>query len=182
MTEPSDRILIEKCKAGDTRAFGVLVDRYQKPIFNAALRMVRGYDDAQDIAQTTFVKAYEKLDTYNPKYEVFSWIYRIVINESINFLKARKPTVELDHTVKSDGNTPEENLFQKELGCQIEDSLMILNLDYRIVIALRHFLDFTYQEMGEILQIPEKTVKSRLFSARQRLCEIMTDRGIRAND
>lgn len=182
MTEPSDRALVKKCQAGDTRAFGILVDRYQKPVFNAALRMVKEYDDAQDIAQTAFVKAYEKLDTYNPKYEVFSWIYRIVINEAINFLNARKPTVELDHTFKSSGNTPEENLFQKELGCQIEDSLMILSLDYRIVIALRHFLDFTYQEIGDVLQIPEKKVKSRLFSARQRLCEIMTKRGMRAGD
>ena len=182
MTEPSDRTLVKKCIAGDTRAFGVLVDRYQKPVFNAAIRIVKDYDDAQDIAQTAFVKAYEKLDTYNPKYEVFSWIYRIVINEAINFLNSRKPTVELDHTIKSGGNTPEENLFQKELGGQIEDSLMVLSLDYRIVIALRHFLDFTYQEMSEVLQIPEKTVKSRLFSARRMLCEILTDRGIRATE
>lgn len=182
MSEPSDRTLVEQCKAGDTRAFGVLVDRYQKPVFNAAFRIVKGYDDAQDVAQTAFVKAFEKLDTYNPKFEVFSWLYRIVINEAINFLNSRKQTVELDHRVKSDGNSPEENLFQKELGCQIEDALMDLSLDYRVVVALRHFLDFSYQEMSEVLQIPEKTVKSRLFSARQRLCDIMTERGIRASD
>ena len=76
MTEQEDLRLVEECLKGNTDAFGLLVENYQKAIFNMALRMVNDYDDAQDITQSVFVKAYGKLDGFNPKYKFFNWIYR----------------------------------------------------------------------------------------------------------
>ena len=90
MTEPEDSSLVSSCLKGNAGAFEILVERYQRQIFNAALRMVKDYDDARDLTQTAFVKAYERLDSFDPRHKFFSWIYRIVINEAINFLKWRR--------------------------------------------------------------------------------------------
>ncbi len=90
MNEDSDGILVQRCRAGDRRAFEALVGRYEKPVFNAALRMLRNPEDARDVAQTVFLKAFEHLADYDPKYRFYSWIYRIALNESINILNGRK--------------------------------------------------------------------------------------------
>ena len=83
MSEAEDRELVEKCCDGDRAAFTELVDRYQKTVFNTALRIVGDPEEAEDVAQSAFLKAYEKLDSYKPQYRFFSWIYRITVNESL---------------------------------------------------------------------------------------------------
>ena len=84
-TRAEDANLVRQCLAGDTRAFDALVRKYHKPLYHLALRMVRDRDDAMDIVQGVFVKVYQKLGSYDERHEFFSWIYRITINESINF-------------------------------------------------------------------------------------------------
>ena len=91
MTDVDDVTLVRRCIDGDNVAFESLLDRYQGRIFNAVLRMVHDWDDARDLTQTVFVKAYENLRRYDPKYKFFSWIYRIAMNESLNFV-ARRPS------------------------------------------------------------------------------------------
>lgn len=181
-TEQKDSMLVEKCLKGNTEAFGLLVEKYQKPIFNMALRMVNDYDDAQDITQSVFVKAFGKLDGFNPKYKFFNWIYRMTINESINSLKERKHFVELDQAMVSSEKTPEEHYSNDELSEKIQDAIMDLQIDHRVPIVLRHFADLSYKELGYILELPEKTVKSRLFTARRLLHDILIKRGVMAHD
>jgi len=182
MTDQGDLELVNECLGGDAKAFGTLIDRYQVTVFNTAMKMVNDYNDAQDIAQTVFVKAYEKLDTFNPTYKFFSWIYRMVVNESINWQKKKKYHKELDHKIVSIEKTPDRIFDDKELSESLRDAIIKLPADYRVVIICRHFEDLTYKEMGHVLKIPEKTIKSRLFTARRLLCDILIKRGIVKND
>jgi RNA polymerase sigma-70 factor (ECF subfamily) len=179
MNETDDITLVNKCIQGDVKAFEVLVDKYQKPIFNAALRICNDFDSAEDISQAAFVKAFEKLESYNQKYKFFSWIYRIVINEALNFLHQDKKLLELDENIISKQETPDQVFEQTELSEKIRQALMHIEPDYRILIELRHFQNCSYSEIGYIMNIPEKTVKSRLYTARQVLGKILIKTGIK---
>jgi RNA polymerase sigma-70 factor (ECF subfamily) len=175
----TDAELVRECLSGNPRAFEALVRKYEKPIYNVALRILRDPDDAMDIAQTVFVKAYEKLESFDEKREFFSWIYRIAINESINASKKARRQDEYESGVTAALPPSQEEQRNAEiLSEEIERAIEVLTLDYRMVIVLRHFHDFSYQEIAEILDIPEKTVKSRLFTARQQLKDILTARGV----
>jgi len=179
MNEKDDAALVSDCLGGDNRAFEILVRKYEKAVYNVALRMLGEPENAEDIAQTVFVKAYEKLDTYDPSHQFFSWIYRIAINESINFSKRAKRIQEYESGMTPSLETaPDRTADQGDLTEIVDEAIMELSIDYRMVIVLRHYHDFTYQEIGEILSVPEKTVKSRLFTARQRLKESLEARGI----
>jgi RNA polymerase sigma-70 factor (ECF subfamily) len=175
----TDAELVRECLAGNQRAFETLVRKYEKPIYNVALRILRDPDDAMDIVQTVFVKAYEKLESFDEKREFFSWIYRIAINESINASKKTRRQDEYQSGVTAALPPSQEDQRNAEiLSGEIERAIEVLTLDYRMVIVLRHYHDFSYGEIAEILDIPEKTVKSRLFTARQQLKEILTARGV----
>ncbi|MFQ5824372.1 MAG: RNA polymerase sigma factor [bacterium] len=182
MTEQDDFKLVRECLEGNPKAFELIIDKYQKPIFNIALRLINDYEDAQDITQSVFIKAFENLDTFNPKYKFFSWIYRIVVNESINFLNQRKHLEKLDKNFISKEKTPEEHYYEIEMCERVQDALMDLQIYYRTVIILRHFEDLSYREISYILDTPEKTVKSRLFTARQLLRNILLKKGIVKHD
>ena len=176
MSDEQDALLVTRCLQGDVHAFEPLIEKYQRPIYNAALRFVNCHEDAEDIAQSVFVKAYENLDGYNPKYRFFSWLYRIAVNESINFLNPRKRLVRLDEECASHHKTPEEEFNERETHDNIQKALMSLDTPSRIVIVLRHFQELSYREISYILDIPEKTVKSRLFTARGQLRELLLKR------
>lgn len=182
MSETEDLVLVERCLDGDREAFAGLVDRYQKAVFNIALRMVDRYEDAQDVAQTVFLKAFENLGSYRAEHKFFSWIYRMAVNESINFIHRRKPQELVDDVHVSPDKTPEQTLEASELGKNIEEAMATLRAEYRAVIVLRHFEDLSYGEMAQTLGVPEKTVKSRLFSARRLLCDALAKRGVTAHD
>ena len=177
MNEMNDANLVQKCIQGDEKAFEVLVDKYQKPIFNAALRICNDFDNAEDIAQAAFVKAFEKLKSFNPKLKFFSWIYRITINEALNFLSQRKPVLQLNEHIVSEEKTPDQQYEQTELNKQIQGALMQIEPDYRVLIVLKHFQNCSYSDIGYILNIPEKKVKSRLYTARQILGKILLKTG-----
>jgi RNA polymerase sigma-70 factor (ECF subfamily) len=176
--EQDDLELVRKCLSGDVRAFEYLVDRYQKTVFNAALRIMGSYQDAEDATQSTFLKAYENLKSFNPKYKFFSWLYKIAVNESLNSISQRKQPEELDEDFASRDKTPEEIYRDLELTENIQDALMGLEPEYRIIVILKHFHEFSYKEIGQILDLSEKTIKSRLFTARQLLRNTMLRGGI----
>jgi RNA polymerase sigma-70 factor (ECF subfamily) len=177
MADADDRALVDRCLTGDAEAFGLLVDRYQNVVYNVALRMLGNPEDAWDVAQVTFVKAFEKLHTYKAEYKFFSWIYRIMMNESLNTLQRRKPQVEIDPSLAAPGGTPEDDLDTKEMSEHVQWAVIQLPLDYRRLIVLRHFGNLSYREIARALAIPEKTVKSRLFTARRMLRDILLERG-----
>ena len=178
MLEPDDKDLVKRCLAGDLNAFETILERYQKPVFNVALRVLSNTDDAADVTQATFVKAYEKLNSYDSRYKFFSWLYRIAVNTSLNFLEQKKRSDLLGDEDVSEGNRLEEELHAAERVEKLEDAILKLAVEYRVVVVLRHFHDLSYEDMGIILDIPEKTVKSRLFTARQKLKGILTASGL----
>jgi RNA polymerase sigma-70 factor, ECF subfamily len=171
-----DSDLARKALSGDPRSFELLVQKYYKVLFNGALRMVNDTEDARDITQTTFMKAFEKLSSFDPHYKFFSWIYRIMIHESLNHLGRRRPRVELPPGLVAPGENPEADCAQSELSQAVSAALQRLSLDHRVVVVLRHFLYLSYDEMAEVLDIPAKTVKSRLFAARRQLGVLLVHR------
>jgi RNA polymerase sigma-70 factor (ECF subfamily) len=182
MTERQDNDLVRDTLDGRTDAFGVLVERYQKVIFNVAYRMSRDYDEAQDIAQAAFLKAYQNLKRFNPDYKFFSWLYRIAVNESLNRVQSRKKLAELSPAMKSGGDGPDTSYEKSELGEKVQDALMNMEPGHRALIIMRHFRDCSYREIAGVLDIPEKKVKSRLFTARQLLRTALVARGVLADE
>jgi RNA polymerase sigma-70 factor (ECF subfamily) len=178
MSEPDDTKLMERCNNGDRQAFEMLLARYERPVFNAAYRMLNSPDDARDVTQTVFLKVFEHLDQYDPKYRFFSWIYRITLNESINWLKKTNRLEALDGDTADSASGPEQEASNDQLSESMQAALLTISPDYRAVIILKHLLGCSYQEISEVLEIPEKTVKSRLYTARQLLQATLTERGL----
>jgi RNA polymerase sigma-70 factor, ECF subfamily len=178
MTEQNDEDLVRQCRAGEIRAFDLLVERHQRAIFNLALRMVRDSDDAADVSQSVFVKAFENLERFDPQYKFFSWLYRIAVNESLNALEQKKRFEGLDG--KDPAAEKDDEAVREEE--RIQDGLMMLNVDQRAIIVLKHIQGLSYREIAQVLDLPEKTIKSRLFSARQTFKDILKKKGIGRND
>jgi RNA polymerase sigma-70 factor, ECF subfamily len=176
--EDADRALVERFLQGDREAFTDLVVRYQRPIYNAAFWVLRSVEDAQDVAQIVFMRVAERLDEYDGQHKFFSWIYRIAINESLNLLRRQGREEALDDDIDiadGDGANPEWQLANSQLSARIRSALMSLPTNDRVMLTLRHFSECSYQEIAEILEIDEKTVKSRLFEARNRLRGLLAD-------
>ena len=170
--DQDDRDLVRQTLAGETEAFGSLVTKYQKVMFTVALRMLGNPEDAKDATQDAFVKAYQRLATFDSGYRFYSWMYRILVNECLNVNRDRRPEEQLDADTAGDGS-PYEDVMASERRDQINLALLRLTPEYRTVVVLRHFAGQSYGEIAETLSIPEKTVKSRLYSARQRLGELL---------
>lgn len=172
MQQPDDATLVERSAAGDADAFEVLVGRYHRVLFSVALRMLGDYDDASDATQAALIKAYEKLGSFDPRYRFFSWIYRILLNECLNARRSRKPHEEVTPELAV-GGSPLDALEATERRRRVQAALLSLPVEYRVVVVLRHFGSLSYDEIAAILNIPAKTVKSRLYTARQRLLELL---------
>ena len=177
MGEEGDSALVHRCLRGDRRAFEQLVMRYQKPVYNVALRMLRDPQDALDVAQITFLKAFEHLAGYDPTFKFYSWIYRIAVNESLNSRASRKALDSIGGEEPDEAPGPDRQVESEQTRREIEDALMRMSPELRAVAVLRHFMHLSYQDMAVILALPEKTVKSRLYSARQLLRDELLQRG-----
>jgi len=178
MNSENDRELIENCMNGDRQAVEALLLRYEKPVYNAAYRMLNSSEDARDVTQTVFLKVIEKLGSYDPRYKFFSWIYRIALNESINCLKKQNRLDALDREPVSEAKGPEEQTGAEQVSQGMQTALMTIQAEYRTVIVLKHFVDCSYTEISQILDLPEKKVKSRLYTGRQLLKEALTKSGM----
>ena len=163
-----DRELVRKYLDGERPAGDELVNRYQRSVYNVALRMLGNVQDAEDVTQTTFGNAFAALDSYDPKYRFFSWIYRMTFNESLNTLKRRRNVVSLDGSfdIPAAAGVSESASDAED---RVGRALLELKPDDRAVVVLRHFVSFSYEEISDVLEIPVRTVKSRLFTARERL-------------
>jgi RNA polymerase sigma-70 factor, ECF subfamily len=178
MGENVDAAWVRDCLAGDPQAFAALVRQYEKPVYNVALRMLRHPEDARDIAQTVFLKAYQNLANYDPQYKFYSWIYRMAINESLNVLRARGRNGEpIDARMPAEGDGPSESVAGDQTRDVVLDAVGRLKPEHQAVIVLRYFADRDYEDMGHILGIDAKTVKSRLYTARQLLKDHLALRG-----
>jgi RNA polymerase sigma-70 factor, ECF subfamily len=185
----SDYDLVTFARKGSEKAYRELLDRYQRPVFSLVYRLVRDRELAEDLAQETFVKVFNHLDRYDPKYKFSSWIFKIASNLSIDHLRRKQPeTVSLDGSrnartsdeieasrisVASEDENPEELLLSKELGEQIEAAIGQLRPEYRTAILLRHVEGRPYEEIAEIMEIPLGTVKTYIHRARTELRELL---------
>ncbi len=170
--DADDAALVSRSLAGEQAAFETLITRHQRPLFTVACRMLGNQDDARDAVQTALGKVYQHLETYDPRHRFFSWIYRIVVNECLNMLRARRPEDVLSPAIAAVG-TPFEAAAAEQRATQVQRALLQLPPDARAVIVLRHFGELSYDEIADALGVPSKTVKSRLHSARQKLGELL---------
>jgi RNA polymerase sigma-70 factor, ECF subfamily len=163
-----DQQAIARCVRGDTTAFAGLVERYERVLFSVALRMLGDSEDARDATQDAFVKVFQRLGDYRPEHRFFSWIYRILTNECLNTLRARRPQEpDVPDVAMAEGVLHALELEERRRAVQA--AIHALPRDYRDVLILRHFAELSYDEVAETLAIPVKTVKSRLYTARQQL-------------
>jgi len=179
MIEGEDEAVVRRCMEGEPGAFGALVEKYQKPVYNLVLRMVRNDAEAEDVAQTAFIKAYENLSSFKPGNRFFSWLYRIAANEAMNALRRLRrfePLSDSNGSATDEGGL--EATEREDEEARILDALMDLTVDHRAVIVLKHLQELSYEDVGQVLDISTKKVKSRLFSARQELREALRKRGV----
>lgn len=174
----TDELLAERATGGNDQAFEVLVDRYQRVIFNLTLRMTGNREDARDLTQDVFVRAWRGLHGFDPRRRFFSWIYRIAIHACLNLRRGSGRQETLEAEVETEEAGPELRIEAMELETEIQEALDRLPAGDRQVLVLRHFLDRSYEEIAEVLRVPAKKVKSRLYAARQRLRGELEKRGI----
>jgi RNA polymerase sigma-70 factor, ECF subfamily len=161
--EVEDRDLIAKARQGDVEAYNLLVSRWEKRIFNYLLRLVSNREDALDLSQETFLKAYQNLRKLDDPARFAAWLYRIAHNEAYSLLRRRKPDSELagEPRPKDFGG----RLLPMELSLAVESALKMLSEDQREAVLLKVYQGFKFEEMAEILDCPVSTVKSRLYTA-----------------
>lgn len=192
--KPSDQDIVEAVLAGHQHRFAELVERYQRPIVNYVYRMIHNYEDAVDLSQDVFLKAYSALDSYRPKYPFPAWLFRIARNATIDEIRRRRlSTVSLDEPLEtSDGRIdrdpvgedadPEDLLLETELHERVEAAMAALPDKYREPLVLRHAAEMSYDEIADALELPLGTVKTRIFRAREALRDTLegfldTERG-----
>lgn len=170
--------LVQRCQAGEHGAREELVTVYQRVVYTLAFRMTGDREEARDITQAVFLKAFRGLDSFDPRRRFFSWIYRIAVNESIDRLRNRRQEVALDESREDPAERPDARAERSDVAEAVQAALLELREDDRQVLVLRHWLDRSLAEIGEALGITEQTAKSRLFEARQRLGRILRRRGV----
>ena len=177
MAKDPDAMLVRACLSGDSSAYQVLVGKYTGPLYNVTYRITRSREDAADATQAAFVKAYEKLGTFDFRHRFFSWIYRIAVNEALDLAgrSGRERPLVADGASASDD--PERDCAATESCQHLERALQELEPGERALVVLKHLQGLSYAEIGEVVDLPEKTVKSRLFSARHRLRGILIEKG-----
>lgn len=189
MTEVSEKKIIEKVLGGDANAFEELVLKYEKTVYNLALRMVGDRDDASDMTQEAFIKAYGSLSSFRGDSKFSVWIYRIATNVCLDFLRSKSRKQQVSLTVSDDddedaqldipdpSSAPEQQLMQKMSMQSVEEGLKTLPDKQRQILVMRELGGMSYAEIGAALSLEEGTVKSRIFRARKRLCTFLLDSG-----
>ena len=177
--------LLERARNGDSQAFGALVERYQRRVVGVAQAVVHNQDDAVELAQETFVRAYENLGKFESRSSFSTWLYRIAANLAIDFRRREgRPQVLRGEDAETEINripSPRGDSYQEtartELSQRINGALKELTSEHRAVILLREVEGLSYDEISDVLQVPRGTVMSRLHYARSRMREILKDLG-----
>lgn len=181
----SDQEVVAQARTGDQVAYRELVRRYERPVFSLIYRMVRNRELAEDLAQETFIKVLNALDSYRPEFKFSSWVFKIANNASIDHLRRREldtlslegsPHAETPQMIEATalqigekGETALEEVENRELGGEIERAIAKLRPEYRTCILLRHVEGRSYEEIAEILSLPLGTVKTYIHRARNEL-------------
>lgn len=186
--EPDDRILVERCQAGELDAYEILVGRYRQRVYSLAYGMLRNEQDAVDLSQETFVKAWQAIRGFKKNASFYTWLYRITTNLCIDFVRKRdrRPTVPFEEAVDPDSDvdvevapssqpSPSEEVRRKELREQIDAALQELSAEHRVVIQLREYEGLDYAEIAKVVGCQIGTVMSRLHYARKHLQKLLKE-------
>ena len=181
-----EELLLEKSKAGDVEAFEKLIEIYQKKIFNLAYRMIGNFDDANDLAQETFIRVFRSIASFKGQSAFSTWIYRITTNVCLDELRKRKNKKEMSldaeiqledgemkRQIMSDDPLPDEVAERDEIRSIVSGAIDSLPEDQRLVITLRDIQGLSYDEIADVLDCPSGTVKSRINRARQALKNVL---------
>ena len=189
VTERSEEMkLVERARNGDMGAYDDLVRRYQERIYATVYHMTSNHDDANDLAQEAFIKAYQALKSFKGGSSFYTWVYRIAVNKTINFLKQRKNRTQislndLDFNAEHDPDlvalvsdkTPRRDAGLAELQEKLNEALQKLSDDHRLVVTLHDVQGMSHEEIAQMMDCNVGTVRSRLFYARQQLQGYLSD-------
>ena len=189
MNEETILSIIREVQNGNVNAFEGIVREYEKNVYNIALRMSGSREDALDISQEAFIKAYHALPSFRGESKFSVWLYRIVSNTCLDYLRERKRRAEVSLSVEDDeGETEQtqipdetlspERLYERKLTREaLRRGLLSLPEDQRKILLLREIEGLSYEEIGQVLSLESGTVKSRIFRARRKLCEFLAEDG-----
>lgn len=177
-----DRALVAAAKKGEPQAFATLLKKYRKSVYYMLLKMVKNADDAEDLTQEAFAKAFNSIEKFDSKYAFSTWLFRIATNNCIDFIrKKRVQTVSIDQPVPGDDGSsmrfdvrdsnlePDDAMLKQQRKRYLNMAIDRLPEKYRVLVELRYFKEFSYDEVAKELQIPLGTVKAQLFRARELL-------------
>ena len=184
-----DKELAALAAKGREMAFRELLSRYERPIFSLVYRIVRDRTLAEDLAQESFVRAFNAISSYKPTYKFSSWIFKIANNHTIDHLRKRKLDTVSIHgspsassaeeeertriTLESTGEQPDAYVESRELGGMVEEAIGKLRPEYKTAVLLRHVEGYAYEEIAETMELPLGTVKTYLHRARKELKDIL---------
>jgi len=184
----AEQRLVQGARTGDLEAYDSLVRRYQERIYATIYHMTANHEDATDLAQETFIKAYQALKSFKGDSSFFTWVYRIAVNKTINFLKQRKNKIymslnDLDFNAEHDADlvalisekTPRREVNLIELQEKLNAAMQKLSEIHRLVVTLHDVQGLSHEEIGKIMNCNTGTVRSRLFYARQQLQAYLSD-------
>ncbi|NIR25463.1 MAG: sigma-70 family RNA polymerase sigma factor [Gammaproteobacteria bacterium] len=177
---------LEEARGGNKESFGKLMEAYQSPVFNLAYRMLSNADEAEQAAQEAFIRAWTRLDSYNPQHKFSTWLLSITSNYCIDLIrKRRKQLLSIDgplppHPALTSEQAigPEAQAVEGEQQEVVQSLLETLPEDYREAVVLRYWYDMSYDEIAEVMQTTVSAIKSRLFRARRQLAETGLEMGI----
>lgn len=170
---------LQQAKAGDGRAFGLLVESYSRPVYNLTYRMLGNAEEAEDAAQETFLRAFSRLEQYDANHKFSTWLFSIANHYCIDRLRKRRVTqISIDdnpvlENLEGDDPAPDKMALRGERRVEVQQLMAQLDPDYRTPLALRYWEDLSYEEIAETMGLTVAAVKSRLFRARQRMGELM---------
>ena len=175
-----DQALVERAQRGDQKAFGMLVEKYQRKLGRLLSRMVRDQAEVEDVVQESFIKAYRALPNFRGDSAFYTWLYRIGINTAKNYLVSmvRRPQISHDVEIEDAENfedaeelrtaeTPETEMMTKEIAKTVNETMMALPDELRTAITLRELEGLSYEEIATLMNCPIGTVRSRIFRARE---------------
>lgn len=183
-----DLVLVEKAQKGDQQAFSDLLNRYKDAIYYMLLKMVSNPSDAEDLTIEAFGKAFRNIDQYAPNYAFSTWLFKIASNNCIDFIRKKRSspasidqvtdsTEDVTTSIQSGGLDPEENLIKDQKNKLLHSIVLQLKPRYRVLIELRYFKEYSYEEIAKELDLPIGTVKAQLFRARELLQQILKKTG-----
>jgi RNA polymerase sigma-70 factor (ECF subfamily) len=183
-----DDHLVKEAKDGSEKAYGKLVDKYQRALHFHILKMIKEKDKVEDLVQEVFMKAFDSIQRYDDSYAFSTWLYRIATNHTIDYLRKKKlQTLSIDEPVEGQRGTmkrqiPDQSthtddiIIRKERRQIVRQAIEDLPKKYRDVIELRHMQEKSYKEISEVLELPLGTVKAHIFRARETLYKKLKDK------